>query len=124
MAETELSVRSRRGFDRRIPYHDALRNEVGPGPRSTRVIIMASQLQDRISKVLASRWQAGERAIASQDVYEDLIHAGVEVPEDAMDAVFEQMEGRGLIHSRGLLDSHGTKQHGARVITRVSARVR
>jgi hypothetical protein len=79
------------------------------------------QLREMVLNVLVATWGGGEREIDSEDVYGKLVEAGEEIPEGAMEKVFQDLEGEGLIECREHPDRGAAKEHGAVVVTWVNA---
>ncbi len=81
---------------------------------------MDNRLHRLVLEAIIDRWQQGERAIASEDVYTQLVNAGEQIPEGAMAEIFEDLESRGLIRGPGFINSDGIKTHGSVVVTWVN----
>jgi hypothetical protein len=79
------------------------------------------QLREMVLDVLVARWDGGEREIDCEDVYGELVDAGEEIPEGAMEKVFQDLEGEGLIECREHPDRDTVKEHGMVVVTWVNA---
>ena len=76
-----------------------------------------TRLRTLILRAIIGRSQAGEREIASQDLYAELLEAGADMPAGAMALVFDNLRSLKLI--AGPLPDNGTAMsiHGDTRIT-------
>jgi hypothetical protein len=81
------------------------------------LIHLDTRLRTRLLHAIIARWQAGERAIASQELYEQLCRAGAHIPAGAMAVVFDNLRDRRLIEGRLPQDSAAMSLHGDTQIT-------
>jgi hypothetical protein len=55
------------------------------------------RLRTLVLRAIIARWQSGEREIASQDLYTELVEAGEGIPAGAMAVVFDNLRALKLI---------------------------
>ena len=67
---------------------------------------------------LEQEWELHGGEAASEDVYARLVDAGVEVPDHALNEIFDGWESRGFIRALGFYDREAIRLHGARTIVR------
>ena len=84
---------------------------------------MNTKLAEAIAKVLRAKWssvpEGSRRELDSEEIYNDLIARGVQVPEGDMSEVLDQFKKAGIIGGPGYMNSDAHKQHGGMVITSV-----
>lgn len=66
---------------------------------------------------IVDRWQFGERAIESSDVYTRLVHFGVEIPNHAMSAMIAKWQAAQLLQGVQVADADAVRIHGSTTIT-------
>lgn len=76
------------------------------------------EFQERVWQALEQEWKLHGGKAASEDIYARLVDAGIEVPDHALNEIFDGWESRGLIRAHGLYDREGIRLHGARAIVR------
>ncbi len=76
------------------------------------------EFQERVWQTLEQEWELHGGEAASEDIYAQLIDAGVEVPDHVLNEVFDGWESRGFIRAHGFYDTEGIRLHGARTIVR------
>ena len=76
------------------------------------------EFQERVWQTLEQEWQLHGGEAASEDIYAQLIDAGVEVPDHVLNEVFDGWESRGFIRALGFYDREAIRLHGARTIVR------
>jgi len=81
---------------------------------------MDETLSNKIIQILATRWNAGERAISSETIYQDLVSSGTQPADYAMSEVFKSLKSQGMIKGSEWVGSEAVKQHGATIITWVN----
>lgn len=84
---------------------------------------MQDNFETRMIEALGDEWRShGDGGpIDSRDVYARLVGEGVDVPQGAMNEVFERLKEDGMISGPGYHDREGILLHGARYITGVES---
>ncbi len=85
---------------------------------------MHEHVRSQVLHLLTARWQVGERVIASEDLYQQLVHAGIPVPNGVLAEVCADLLAAGLIRAPGTVTSRGVEQHGALLINRIDPALR
>ena len=74
-------------------------------------------LESEMRTIIREAWEAGDRNVLSNEVYDKLIAQGMTVPPDSMDAVYNRLRNEGLIDGVAKLSREGRIQHGAFSVT-------
>jgi hypothetical protein len=116
--------------DVNLPYEDARvagralereLNEEGGDWVITRSYKKADiDLERKVRNIIKNEYGFGDQKIESKDIYDKLTQAGEEIPELALDDIFNKLEQDGLIRGMGRLNGDAIRQHGAFKITWVS----
>jgi len=81
------------------------------------LIHLDTRLRTRLLTAIIARWQAGERDIASSDLYAQLLEAGEVIPVGAMAVVFDNLRMLKLISGPFPEKAEATRLHGDTRIT-------
>jgi len=76
-----------------------------------------TRLRTRVLRALIARWRAGERAIASGDLYQQLLASGEVIPPGAMAAVFDNLRELKVIAGRLPESTVALGHHGDTCVT-------
>ncbi len=77
-------------------------------------------LEDKIREIIRNNYGFKDQNIESEEIYNKLIQQGVEVPELAMDEIFNKLRKDKLIKGRARLNRDARHKHGATAIMWVS----
>lgn len=78
---------------------------------------MDRRLEDHLLRAVVARWNRGECQIESDDVYNDLIAQGINVPPGAMRRLFKQLLDSGQVQGALYFDDNAEQHGGARIIS-------
>lgn len=78
---------------------------------------MDTRLRTRMLCAMIARWRAGERAIASCDLYHQLLASGEAIPAGSMAAVFDNLRALKLIAARLPENTIALGRHGDTSVT-------
>ncbi len=81
---------------------------------------MSTILSRQVLSSTVRRWNNGERAIATEDIYNDLTNQGVVIPPDEMGQIIDDFRETSLIRGIGNVDAEAAAKHGAFTITWVN----
>jgi len=81
---------------------------------------MNTELAKAMVDAIRNQWKLKGRYLDSQDVYEELIAKGVEVPEGDMNVILDNFKKAGVINGPGYINSTAVRQHGAMRITSIN----
>lgn len=84
---------------------------------------MNFELERKIRDILRDDYGFGNQNIESEEIYNKLIAAGVEVPEMAMCDIFDKLKKQELIRGPRYMNSDEVKKHGAYAIMWVSRKI-
>jgi hypothetical protein len=84
---------------------------------------MNFELERKIRDILRDDYGFGDQNIESEEIYNKLIAAGVDVPELAMDDIFDKLRKQGLIKGPARLNRDARHKHGATSIMWVSRKI-
>lgn len=74
-------------------------------------------LESEMRTIIRDSWEAGDRNVLSNEVYDKLVAQGRVVEPNSMKAVYDRLESEGLIAGVTKLSREGAIEHGAFSVT-------